>query len=167
MLFDRNCSYLVVTFSFKLAYMYLANKGIFIITYLSLNFFLWITHSLPSFFAGAEEEEEWHGVWGGEEDGICKANRIVTMTTINIQMVTMDSSVFSSHILFPAKIRSNWKSSPRCSSFWGHVIKKEHNFKVVLQITFWFETLKKHLENHNLRRKSGALVTKSWHKLTL
>ena len=33
-----------------------------------------------------------------------KANRIVTMAKINIQMVAMDSSVFSSHVLCPAEI---------------------------------------------------------------
>ena len=38
------------------------------------------------------------------EDARYKANRIVTMATINIQMVAMDSSVFSSCVLFPAKI---------------------------------------------------------------
>ena len=38
------------------------------------------------------------------EDARWKANRIVTMATINIQMVAMDSSVFSSHVLFPAEI---------------------------------------------------------------
>jgi hypothetical protein len=50
------------------------------------------------------------------------------MATINIQMVAMDSSVFSSRLLFPAEIWSNWKSSQNLSMFWGHVIKKEHNF---------------------------------------
>ena len=38
------------------------------------------------------------------EDTRWKANRIVTMATINIQIVAMASSVFSSHVLFPAKI---------------------------------------------------------------
>ena len=38
------------------------------------------------------------------EDARSKANRIVTMATINIQMVDMDSSVFSSCVLFPAEI---------------------------------------------------------------
>ena len=33
-----------------------------------------------------------------------KANRIVTMATINIKMVAMDSSVFSSCVLFPDDI---------------------------------------------------------------
>ena len=41
------------------------------------------------------------------EDARWKANRIVTMATINIQMVAMDSSVFSSRVLFPAEIGSN------------------------------------------------------------
>ena len=34
-----------------------------------------------------------------------------------------------------------------------HAIKKEHNFKVLFQITFWVETLKRHLENQNLKGK--------------
>jgi hypothetical protein len=38
------------------------------------------------------------------EDARWKANRIITMATINIQMVAMDSSVFSSRLLFPAEI---------------------------------------------------------------
>ena len=33
-----------------------------------------------------------------------KANRVVTMATINIQMVAMDSSVFITCVLFPAEI---------------------------------------------------------------
>ena len=36
-----------------------------------------------------------------------KANRIITMATINIQMVAMDSSVFSLNVQFPAEILSN------------------------------------------------------------
>ena len=36
------------------------------------------------FFAGAEEEEEWYGDWGGEEDERWKTIRIVTMATVNI-----------------------------------------------------------------------------------
>ena len=44
-----------------------------------------------------EEEKKMEGArW--------KANRIVTMATINIQMVAMDSLVFSSCVLFPAEI---------------------------------------------------------------
>ena len=38
------------------------------------------------------------------QDARWKANRIVTMATINIHMVAMDSSVFSSHVLFPGEI---------------------------------------------------------------
>ena len=38
------------------------------------------------------------------EDARLKANRIVTMATINKQMVAMDSSVFSFCVLFPAEI---------------------------------------------------------------
>jgi hypothetical protein len=38
------------------------------------------------------------------EDARLKANRIITMATINIKMVAMDSLVFSSCVLFPAKI---------------------------------------------------------------
>ena len=38
------------------------------------------------------------------EDARWKANIIVAMATINIQMVAMDSSVFSSRVLFPAEI---------------------------------------------------------------
>ena len=38
------------------------------------------------------------------EDARWKAHRIVTMATISIQMVAMDSSVFSSCVLFPAEI---------------------------------------------------------------
>ena len=33
-----------------------------------------------------------------------KANRVVTIATINIQIVAMDSSVFNSCVLFLAKI---------------------------------------------------------------
>ena len=47
------------------------------------------------------------------EDARWKANRIITMATRNIQMVAMDSSVFSSCVLFPAEIWSNWKSSQK------------------------------------------------------
>ena len=38
------------------------------------------------------------------QDARWKANRIVTMATINIKMVAMDSSVFSSRVLFPDEI---------------------------------------------------------------
>ena len=38
------------------------------------------------------------------EDARWKANRIVTMATVNLQMVDMDSSVLSSCVLFPAEI---------------------------------------------------------------
>ena len=38
------------------------------------------------------------------EDGRWKTNRIVTMATINIQIVAMDSSMFSLSVLFPAEI---------------------------------------------------------------
>ena len=38
------------------------------------------------------------------QDARWKANRIVTMATINIKMVAVDSSVFSSCVLFPDEI---------------------------------------------------------------
>ena len=38
------------------------------------------------------------------EDARWKAIRIITMAAINIQMVAMDRSVFSSRVLFPAEI---------------------------------------------------------------
>ena len=38
------------------------------------------------------------------EDARWKATRIVTMANLNIQMVAMDSSVFSSCVLFPVDI---------------------------------------------------------------
>ena len=41
------------------------------------------------------------------EDARWKVKRIVTIATINMQMVAMDSSVFSSRVLFPAEIGSN------------------------------------------------------------
>ena len=41
------------------------------------------------------------------ENARWKANGIVSMATINIQMVAMVSSVFSSCVLFPAEILSN------------------------------------------------------------
>ena len=50
------------------------------------------------------------------------------MASINIQMVVMDSLVFSSRVLFPAETWSNLKSSQKSSRFWGHFIKKEHIF---------------------------------------
>ena len=37
-------------------------------------------------------------------DARWKANRIVTMATLNIKMVAMDNSVFSSRVLFPDEI---------------------------------------------------------------
>ena len=40
--------------------------------------------SASCFFAGADEEEEWYGDWGGEEDERRKTIRIVTMATVNI-----------------------------------------------------------------------------------
>jgi hypothetical protein len=48
---------------------------------------------------GMESEEE-----KKMQDEIWMANRIVTMATINIKMVAMDSSVFSSCVLFPDDI---------------------------------------------------------------
>jgi hypothetical protein len=38
------------------------------------------------------------------QDARWKTNRTVTMATINIKMVAMDSSVFSSRVLFPDEI---------------------------------------------------------------
>ena len=38
------------------------------------------------------------------EDARWKANRIVTTATINIYIVAIDSSLFSSCVLFPAEI---------------------------------------------------------------
>ena len=101
------------------------------------------------------------------EDARWKANKTLTIATINIQMMAMDSSVFCSCVLFPSEIWSNWKSQQKSRRFWGQGLKKEHTFKVLLQITFCVETLKKYLENQNLKGKNTALVTKSWHKLTL
>ena len=40
------------------------------------------------------------------EDARWKANRIVTMATMNRQMVAMENSVFSSRVLFPTEILS-------------------------------------------------------------
>ena len=37
------------------------------------------------------------------QDAKWNGNRIVKMATINIQLVAIDSLVFSSHVLFPAK----------------------------------------------------------------
>ena len=67
-----------------------------------LLFAFWFLQELRKKKNDMESEEE-----KKMEDARWKANRIVTMATINIQMVAMDSSVFSSRVLFPAKIWSN------------------------------------------------------------
>ena len=38
------------------------------------------------------------------KDASWKANRIVTMATINIYITAMDSSMFSSNVIFPAEV---------------------------------------------------------------
>ena len=88
-----------------------------------LLFAFWFLQELRKKKNEIESEEE-----KKMEDAKWKANRIVTMATINIQMVAMDSSVFSSRVLFPAEIWSNLKSSQKSIMFWGNVIKKEHNY---------------------------------------
>ena len=88
-----------------------------------LLFAFWFLQELRKKKNEMESEEE-----KNMEDARWKANRIVTMATINIQMVAIDSSMLSSRVLFPAEIRLNWNSSQKISMFWGHIIKKEHNF---------------------------------------
>ena len=67
-----------------------------------LLFSFWFLQELRKKKNYMESEEE-----KKMEDAIWKSNWIVTMATIIKQMVAMDSSVFSSRILFPAEIWSN------------------------------------------------------------
>ena len=62
---------------------------------------------MPPDFLGAEEEEEWYGDRGGEEDERWNTIIIVTMATVNIWMVAMDSSVIILLVLFHAAERPN------------------------------------------------------------
>ena len=113
-----------------------------------LLFAFWFLQELKKKKNEMESEEE-----KKMEDARWKANRIVTMATINIQMVAMDSLVFRSCVLFPAKIWSNWRISHKRSRFWGHIIKKEQYLNSYSKLFFWVETLKKHLEKQNLKGK--------------
>ena len=65
-----------------------------------------MNHLLFAFWFLQEPRKKTNGMESEEEkkmeDTRWKADRIVTMATINIQMVAMDSAVFSSHVLFPA-----------------------------------------------------------------
>ena len=77
-----------------------------------LLFAFWFLQELRKKKNELESEEE-----KKMEDARWKANRIVTMATINIQMVAMDSLVFSSCLLFPAEIISNRRISQKRSRF--------------------------------------------------
>ena len=94
----------------------------------------------------SEEEKNLEDVWWNSK-------RIVTMATIKIQMVAMDSSVFSACVLCLAEIWLNWRSSEKSRKFWWIVIQMRFILKVLFQITFWVKILKKHLEKQYLKGK--------------
>ena len=71
-------------------------------------------------------------------------------------MVAMDSLVFSSCVLFPAKIWSNWKISQKCSRFWGHVIKKEQHLKSYSKLLFGLRLWRK---SYFKKQKQNIAIT--------
>ena len=160
MFFKRNCCNLVVTFYFKVAFMQFCNKRHFHQKLLKLKFLL-MNHLLLAFWFLQDLRMKKNDIESEEEKKIdnvrWKANRIFTMAIINLQMVPMGTSMFSSHILLPAEIWSNWRSSEKISKFWWHFIKMGENCKVFFQITSWVKTLKKHIENQYWKGKIKCL----------
>ena len=67
------------------------------------------------------------------EDARWKANRIVTMGTINIQMVAMDSSVF----YFLLKYDQTEKAHRKVAGFEGILSKRNTVLKSYSKLLFW------------------------------